>query len=356
MNVDRDSNRHFGPEASLNGNPVLDDVPDTPDKKLIVKRPVIHDLADLRAKQFAPLKYIVGEFVVEGLTMIGAKSKGGKTSMMLDIAAAVADGGYTLGDIQCVKGPCLYLSLEQGERSIQRHMTKMFGAQRQEWPHVAIAYQWPRSHQGGVAAIEHWIDAHPGARLVVVDTFVRFKKPNTGKDADAYERDYQELVPLQELANRKGIAIVVLHHCRKTAADDPLDMFLGSQGLNAICDTLLVIRRDPSSLYGRGRDIDEVDLALEFNKTTNRWRVLGELEAVKRSDERKDVLELLFDDKQLTVAEIAAKLERKFNTVKSLLIRMKADGELAQPKRGYYSLPAVSALQPESDQTEFWNH
>ena len=49
-----------------------------------------YDLADLRLAIFPPLAHIAGEIIVEGLTLLAARPKVGKTWMALEIAIAVA--------------------------------------------------------------------------------------------------------------------------------------------------------------------------------------------------------------------------------------------------------------------------
>ncbi len=58
--------------------------------------------------RFEPIKYVVPGIIVEGLTLLAAKPKMGKSWMMLHAAIAVARGGFTLGDIHCAEGDVLY--------------------------------------------------------------------------------------------------------------------------------------------------------------------------------------------------------------------------------------------------------
>ena len=64
---------------------------------------------------------------MEGLTLLAARPKIGKTWLALDIAIAVATGGYCLGDIKCEQGDVLFLALEDNKRRMQRRLTKLLG-------------------------------------------------------------------------------------------------------------------------------------------------------------------------------------------------------------------------------------
>jgi hypothetical protein len=44
--------------------------------------------------------------------------------MALDIGLSVADSRFCLGDRKCQQGDVLYLALEDGDRRLQRRMTK----------------------------------------------------------------------------------------------------------------------------------------------------------------------------------------------------------------------------------------
>src|SRR5262249_38352115 len=87
---------------------------------------------ELSAMRFAPIKYVVPGIIVEGLTLLAAKPKMGKSWMMLHAAVAVSRGGFTLGEIHCAEGDVLYCALEDNPRRLQSRMTKLFGMQ--EWP------------------------------------------------------------------------------------------------------------------------------------------------------------------------------------------------------------------------------
>jgi RecA-family ATPase len=46
---------------------------------------------------FAPLKYVIPGYVVEGLTLLGGKPKLGKSWWAYDASIAVATGGKAMG-------------------------------------------------------------------------------------------------------------------------------------------------------------------------------------------------------------------------------------------------------------------
>jgi len=152
----------------------------------------------------------------------------------------------------------------------------------------------PRLKDGGVQLIREWIECHPEARLIAIDTLVKVRDPRAVQDS-SYEADYASVAQLKSLADEKGVAIVLVHHVRKMAADDPLDTVSGTTGLTAAVDSVLVLTRDGSgtTLHGRGRDIEEIEDAVEFDREACLWRVTGKAVEVRRTDERTAIIGIL---------------------------------------------------------------
>jgi RecA-family ATPase len=204
---------------------------------------------------------------------------------------------------------------------------------------------WPRADQGGLAMIEEWCKLAPNPVLVVVDTLARFRKPPTAKQP-LYAADYEALTGLQKIATEYKIAIVVLHHDRKADADDAFDTVSGTLGLTAAADTILIIKRRSSgvTLYARGRDIEDSETAIQFDKETCRWVILGKAAEVQRSSERARVIAVLEAAGQpLSPKEIMMEAGMpNRNAIDLLLFKMARDGEVERVMRGRYNLPSKS--------------
>ena len=85
----------------------------------------------------------------------------------------------------------------------------------------------PISGAGG-KRINDWLEAHPGARLVVVDVFAKVRGAVTPQTS-SYDADYAAISALKVLADRFAVAFLVIHHSRKSSADDFLDTVSGTQ-------------------------------------------------------------------------------------------------------------------------------
>ena len=295
--------------------------------------------AELQTKTFAPIKWIVPDLLPEGLTLLCGKPKLGKSWMALDFGCAVALGASTLGKV-CEAGPVLYLALEDNQRRLKKRLAKIHN--RGAWPaDLHLATESPRLDAGGLLALRDWCDCHPNARLLILDTLATVKPANTGRQSD-YAADYAALRGLHALAGELGIAIVVVHHVRKAEADDPFDTVSGSTGLTGAADTTLILTKragDGGTVrYGRGRDLAEVELAVEFNTDVCRWTELGLPSEAFASDTRKRILDAMRQGTQspLKISDVSGV---EYELAKKTLQRMASAGEVNKNGHGLYELP-----------------
>jgi hypothetical protein len=302
--------------------------------------PVIRSLAALRTTVFAPIEYVVPGYIVQGCTLLAGKPKIGKSWFGLDVGLAVARvGGECLGGIKCPQGDVLYLALEDNQRRIQSRVTKVLGYST-NWPEgFHYATEWPRG-DAGLVQIRDWIRQN-NTRLVIVDT-LKMLRPARTDQQNQYDADYASLEGLRRLGSDTEVALLVISHLRKAGADnDPFEKVSGTYGLTAAADTVLILDRDAdgTTLYGRGRDIPEVEQAIEFDKATCRWRVLGNADEVRRTSQRWAILAVLqaANGVAMSTAQIRDATRMPYDNVRQLLISMARAGEVKRTKRGSYT-------------------
>jgi RecA-family ATPase len=214
---------------------------------------------------FPPLNYLLPGLIPEGLCLFVSRPKLGKSWLALDLAIATTTSRFVLGDLKPAPGDVLYLALEDGRRRLQRRLTKLLPTFLGTWPSgLTFATEWPRSDQGGLTDIENWITSSKNPRLVIVDTLAQFRKMATGKNV--YLEDYAAISELQKLASKYNLTIIVVHHDRKSVADDVFDTVSGSLGLTGAADTIAIMKREGGAvtLHVRGRDVEEAEKALQF--------------------------------------------------------------------------------------------
>jgi RecA-family ATPase len=291
---------------------------------------------------FPLLSFVVPGLIPEGLSIVAGRPKVGKSWLALDVCLAVASGRPCLGNRKPTQGDALYCALEDSRRRLQSRIDKLISPISDSWPErVTLATSWSRLDQGGADDIASWADSVDEPRLVVLDTLAAVRPARSGNNG--YTEDYESVASLHQLAKDIGIAIVVLHHTRKMEAEDPIDTVSGTLGLTGCADTILVLRRESrgTTLYLRGRDIEEAEHAVTFDKQSCRWSILGEANEVHRSNERNCILAALrlSGADELAPQEIAATVGMTDTNVRKLLGKMVEDGELEKRGRGKYRLP-----------------
>jgi hypothetical protein len=302
----------------------------------------VYTAASLQRMTFPPVSYCVPGLIPEGLTIIAGKPKIGKSWLALDICIAVAMDRFCLGDRRPAQGDVLYAAMEDNPKRLQKRIDKLLSPVGPAWPEqFTLANSWRRLDKGGVEDIKEWIEQAAKPRLVILDTLAGVKPIRTQQ---GYTEDYESLAALHRLANEKGVCIIVLHHTRKMEAEDAVDTISGTLGLAGCADTAIVLNRTSqgTSLYVRGRDIEEEDHAVSFNKHTCRWTILGNAADVQRSDQRGRILATLLErGDALSPEEIASAAGMKRGNVDRLLGKMVADGEIIKVGRGRYRHPST---------------
>jgi AAA domain len=214
-----------------------------------------------------------------------------------------------------------------------------------QWPEgLTLANSWRRLDKGGVNDVRQWIEQTNNPRLVVLDTLASVKPIRTQQ---GYTEDYESLAALHRLANETAVSIILLHHTRKMEAEDPVDTVSGTLGLAGCADSVLVLARSSqgTTLYVRGRDVEEAEHAVSFDKHSCKWTILGNASEVHRSNQRGKILDVLLNATELLgPQQIADDAQMKSDNVRYLLGQMVRAGEVMKAARGRYYHPERNEL------------
>lgn len=298
---------------------------------------------------FAPLEYVIPGYVVEGLTVLGGKPKLGKSWWAYDASIAVATGGKAMGTVECEQGDVLYLALEDNRRRVKDRLLTLCPARKLldiNLERLSVRTIAPRIDTGLLAELDKWRRGCANPRLIIIDVFLKVRPPRK-KGEDAYAADYDAVTPLQRYASDHRLAIVLVTHTRKMEAEDPLEAISGTNGVTGAADAVLVLSRGPkgTTLYGRGRDIEEIETAMRFDG--GRWSILGDANEVRKSDERRKIVAALKEAcDELTPTAIAKLVGMKAENVRVLLRKMVAAGDVLQPRVGRYAALGPAKPQP----------
>jgi hypothetical protein len=310
----------------------------------------------LLADSFPEARWAVPGLLPEGLALLAGRPKGGKSWLILQVALAITDGLPALGSFRAERGEALYCALEDGPRRLQARLRRMIGTVTGGPPGLFLATAWPRLGQGCLEAIEDWLDDHPDARLVAIDTLARIRDRRV-RSASLYDADYDTIAALADLANRRRVSVCVVHHTRKPreAAEDPFDTISGTQGLSGAADLMMVLKKPQAGGLGRlsitGRDVQERELSLSWCPDSCLWTV-EETEATT-PNERAALEALREAGRPLAPAEMALRLGKTREAAKKMLQRMAEAGKLQPAGGGRYDLasppsPASATLFSET--------
>ena len=227
----------------------------------------------LQSAPYSPEPFLVEELLPEGLHILAGAPKIGKSWLALWLCLCVSQG-QPLWNFAVTQGEVLYLSLED---SFQRIQTRLFDLTEDAPPTLHFAIMADTLKHGLEQQIEQFLMEHPTAKLVVIDTLQRVR--GTGSDSNLYANDYQDIGILKQLADRRHIAILLIHHLRKLHDDDPMNMISGSTGLSGAADSTFVLQKNSrlaniASLHCTGRDIPDRTLKLEFGEEDHVWKLL----------------------------------------------------------------------------------
>lgn len=297
------------------------------------------DAVDLLDKVFPAPKWAVETLIGDGMTLLVAAPKMGKSYLALNIAVAVVSGGRALGSLAVNAGDVLYLALEGGERLIQSRLRQMLDGS--PLPRgLQIVTSWPRLDQGGLEALDDEIQKRPDLRMIVVDTLKRIRSEGR-QGANMYDADVDALTPLQKLTEGR-VSLVAVHHTNKRQlTDDPLDLVSGSAGIAATAAATLILRRtrgkSDAKLFVSGWSVEERDLACRFDKTLGLWILEGEADAVELSETRAAILEFLELHGKARPRQIADAIGKSASNVSVLLYKMVRAGQVKSIGDGLYT-------------------
>jgi len=302
------------------------------------------DAADLLALDLAPIRWIVPGLIPEGTTILAAPPKVGKSCLIYQIAVEASIGGDVLGR-RVTPGSVLYLALEDGKRRGQQRLLAALAGRTM--PRGRLEVQWDaRAIGAGLEDdIREWLDGHPDAVMVAVDTLGKVRPAGDGR-RNAYEVDVAAMNELQNLFRDRPVGLVIVHHARKESTDDFLASVSGTYGITGSADTVVVIRRKRNEAFGTihvtGRDVADEQIPARFDELT--WAAApGALSAA--SFERTEVYRVIEDRGPLFAKAVADALGMERTAVQHVIGGLVEKGAVARVRGGY----VVAGVILESD-------
>lgn len=226
------------------------------------------DAADLLALDLPPLRWIVPDLVPEGTTILAAPPKVGKSCFIYQVAVEASIGGELLGR-RVATGSVLYMALEDGKRRGQDRLRAVLAGRTMPRGRLEVRWAVPAIGQGLEEEIAAWLEDHPDAVMVAIDTLGKVRPPGGPRGRNAYEVDVEHLNRLQSLFRDLRVSLLIVHHASKEKRDDFLASVSGTYGLTGSVDTIVAIERKRSEAFGEihvtGRDAPDTTVPVRFD-------------------------------------------------------------------------------------------
>lgn len=294
---------------------------------LIDMRKTSWTLSEILDTEFPEPKWIVPSIVQEGLVMLAGRPKAGKSWMALQLAGAVASGGKFF-DKDIEQGDVLYLGLEDQPKRIKERAILM------DLPHCPVQIEFAWNPLQGDGLNDLYLECERERyRLIIIDTLARVIPGVNLNDENPISTIVNEL---QAMAIKHEITVLAIHHTRKANNmwADPIDDVMGSTAISRALDAVLAIYKEQGKagarLRGRGRDTEELDLAIRFDNLTKCWQSLGDAEELQMSTLKTEILRYLNDAGKSKLMAIANGLGKDKGNVYRYLQDLTNDGLISK--------------------------
>ena len=143
-----------------------------------------------------------------------------------------------------------------------------------------VMFQAERLGEGLLENLGAYLDDNPDIHLVCIDTLSKIK-PRAKPFENAYDADYDYMGRLKAFADSRGICVLLVHHTRKSKnLADSFDNINGSTGILGAADFTIVLDKhsrmdDEASFLLTGRDIEQCERVIRFDKARCRWVMQG---------------------------------------------------------------------------------
>ncbi|HTR35463.1 MAG TPA: AAA family ATPase [Bryobacteraceae bacterium] len=318
----------------------------TPKSVAAAAATVVENAEDLHRRTLEPLVWLVSGMIPgEGVTVLADRPKRGKSYWVLQAAVAMANGTKFLGRFPTEPARVLYFALEDSERRMQNRLDQVF-ADEPARRNIDFAFDL-KLDVDGISRLEARLEtAREEGRpygAIVIDTFLRaclMRKSNI----DAVRADYNEMGALRDLSLKWKLGIVVVHHTRKPMTGDvtSIDQILGTTGLTASADSLIVLGADKEgnrllSVTGKDTTLGNL-LEMEFSgNAAPPWKCLGIYR--KFASEMQESIYEILEAGEKTESQLAEELGSALQNVERSLKRMAAAGLLKKVGRQWMLVP-----------------
>lgn len=299
---------------------------------------------------------VVEKILPVGLTILAGRPKNYKSWLAQQIAKDVATASASL-TFGTRPGKVIYIAMEDSPLRLKKRLRLMSAPATDD---VIVYTDFRPLDDGGLGDLAELITKHEPV-LVVIDTLARII---SGKRDQGRVGEMTEVVgPLQKLALMTNTAILVIDHHRKGGIEvkDVVDDVMESTAKTAVADAIwgLYRKRGETSakLVVTGRDIEEQELAIEWDGLQFHWRMQGPAEEVEKQRRWERCRKVVMRDGYVTPRSLQEEIGRtqvSDDTTGRWLKEWAEQGKLIRTRHGQgktaeYRLPQLVYAEEEED-------
>lgn len=262
-----------------------------------------YSAADLLSAVFPDPVWLAPGLIPAGMVVLAGRPKLGKSWLALQLAVAVASGGKFL-DSDITRRPVLYIALEDSPRRIKDRMNLQRATAGAD---VDFFFEFPAlSDDRALLALEK-LRAERSYQLVIVDTLSRALGKVDQNDQVAVGFVVNQL---QRWAIEHDLCLLLVDHHKKPSitVNDLVSDVLGATSKTAAADAVIGLYRQrgqrDATLKVTGRDIEERELSVEFDRSIGTWILRGDAEQVVNGEANQAIIDALLTLGQATHREV----------------------------------------------------
>jgi len=272
---------------------------------------VMTDFADLELRHFAPIRWLIDDFLPPGVSMLVGKPKFGKSWLVHAMMLRIAVGGEIFGH-PVQQSKCLYMALEDSDHRIKTRTLKLCqsmniapGQLAGNFFHLTEA---ERLDSGLVDQIRDLLQRTPDLRVICIDVLARIRG-SRATNTSLFDFDYGVGKQLKAIcADYPELSIILVHHAAKYAQDSS-EATSGTNGLNAGMDNVFVLMKGDNGveLHIHARDVENQapiplsqgddgmwtlasrEVAAEDHQSDTRTAILRAIDAGARSPQEVEI-------------------------------------------------------------------
>ena len=288
-------------------------------------------IGDLMSEPDEDVPWLVEDRIAKStVSAIAGPPKSGKSSLLRQMAVAVAGGAEWLGN-KCNKHPVVFLSVEDNRRQAKAHFRHM-----EADASLALHVYTGPPPDANLIKTDVWVDhliANYDAKLLVVENFAKLVSVADWND---YGIVTQALRPYDRIASVSGCAIIIGLHVRKSGGEDGTSVMGSTQWVGGP-STIFTLERDGtrrtlSTMQREGDQMEKTLLAWDGDKRTySLGRTTREAHTEILGGE---IMTFLADTSSADAGRIAEAIGRKRESVTRVLKLLTGLGSITRTGKG----------------------